>query len=145
MGFLGQYQHTLDPKGRVFVPKRLLESMSPDAPRHFVATRGFEGCVTLFTSDSWQDAVDKMKSQAQGERQTRDFKRMLFSAARQLPLDGSGRILVPEELRAQAVLKRDVMFIGIDDVIELWDLEKWTRYQADVDPDFEKAGERVVR
>lgn len=144
MGFIGSYRHTLDPKGRVFVPKRILEALPPDEPRHFVITRGFEGCLSLYTASSWKQAVEQMKSKARGEKQTRDFKRMIFSSASQQAVDGSGRILIPEDLRRHANMSRDVMFVGLEDEIELWDMARWEEYHQDVSPRFEQSGEGVL-
>ncbi len=144
MGFIGSYQHTLDPKGRVFVPKRFLDALPETEPRSFVVTKGFEGCLTLYTSTSWREAVNTMKSKARGEREVRDFKRLIFSSASQQAIDGSGRILIPETLRTDAGMARDVVFVGLEDEIELWDLSRWQQYYDEVSPTFEKVGEGVI-
>ncbi len=142
--FIGSYKHTLDPKGRVFIPKKFLDALPQDEPRHFIVTRGFDGCLTLYVSSSWKAAVAKMKDRARGVKETRDFRRLIFASARQCPIDGSGRILLPEELRSSAGMKRDVVFVGLDDEIELWDHEAWKEYYAEVSPHFEDAGQEVL-
>lgn len=144
MGFIGSFNHTLDPKGRVFVPKRFLASLPENEPRHFTITRGFEGCLSLYTAGAWSRTVEQMKSKAKGEREIRDFKRMIFAPASQQTIDSSGRILVPEHLRQAANLTREVVFVGMDDEIELWDLDTWTRYSEEVSPQFEDSGRGVL-
>lgn len=143
MGFIGSYQHTLDPKGRLFVPKKILGRLPENEPRQFTITRGFEQCLTLFTQGAWQEHVQLIKQNARGEKQIRDFKRILFSLAVHQPIDSSGRILIPENLRQLAGLRREVVFVGMDDLVELWDAETWESYSAEVAPDFEKHGERA--
>jgi len=142
--FIGSYKHTLDPKGRVFIPKKFLDALPQDEPRHFVVTRGFDGCLTLYLASSWKLAVAKMKESAKGAKQARDFRRLIFAPARQCPIDGSGRVLLPEELRNFAKLDRDVMFVGLDDEIELWDHVLWAKYHDDVSPNFEEVGQEVL-
>ena len=145
MGFIGSYKHTLDPKGRVFVPKKILAKLPENEPRQFTVTRGFEQCLTLFTQGAWQDHVDLIKGKAQGDEETRHFKRILFALAVQQPIDSSGRILIPEELREQAGLQRDVVFVGMEDMVELWDAGAWKSYSTGVSPDFEKHGQKVLK
>jgi len=145
MGFLGSYQHTLDPKGRVFIPKKILAQVAPNEPRQFTITRGFERCLTLFTQSAWDVHVSLIQKQAQGEKQVRDFKRILFSLAVTQPIDSSGRILIPENLRQQAGLRREVMFVGMEDTVEVWDAETWKSYSTEVSSDFEKQGEKVFQ
>lgn len=144
MGFLGKYQHTLDPKGRVFVPKKFLDALPDSEPRHFVLTKGFEGSLTLYTQSSWSGTVAQMRSKARGERETRDFMRLIFASASQQSIDGAGRILIPDELRREAGLKREVVFVGLDDQIELWDLERWQAYHEQVSQNFEAAGRGML-
>lgn len=143
MGFIGRYKHTLDPKGRVFVPKKFLAAFPDTEPRHLTITRGFEGCLSLYTASAWRNAVDAMQAKARGDREVRLFKRMIYSSATQQTIDGSGRILVPEDLRQDAGLDREVMFVGLEDEIELWDLQTWEKYQASASDQFEQAGREV--
>ncbi len=144
MGFFGKYRHTLDAKGRVFVPKKILAALPEGEPRHFIVTKGFEGSLLLYTASAWRRTVEQVVSKDHGEREKRDFKRLMFASAAQVPIDGAGRILVPEELRREGGLDREVVFLGIEDQIELWDLDRWNRYEGEVKPGFESSGRGML-
>lgn len=134
----------MDPKGRVFIPKRFLSQMASSEPQHFIIARGFEGCLTLYPESSWRQAVDRISQGARGEKQVRDFRRLLFSMASRQQIDGMGRILVPKALREIAKIKRKVVFIGLQDEIELWDLGRWTEYEKGESERFDRAGRSVL-
>lgn len=144
MGFFGKYRHTLDPKGRVFVPKKILAALPEGEPRHFIVNKGFEGCLMLYTTSAWRRTVEQVTAKDHGEREKRDFRRLMFASASQLPIDNAGRILIPEDLRQEAGLDREVVFLGLEDQIEVWDLVRWNQYEAEVKPAFESSGRGML-
>ena len=124
--FVGTYRHTLDAKGRLNIPKRFQEPLSdPSRGRLFFGTRGLEACVFLFVSDHWERVCEQVRAASLGSEDARGFSRLFFSNARELPMDASGRILVPPELRQLAGVDRDAVLVGVDRRIELWSPQRW--------------------
>lgn len=124
--FLGNYRHALDSKGRVSVPKKFLEAFQdPGRARMFFATRGLEGCVFLFLGEAWEELVSQVRKTSLGSPEARSFGRQWFSFARELPLDGTGRILLPKEYRELTGITSEAVLVGVDSRIELWAPDKW--------------------
>lgn len=145
VGFLGEFEHTIDDKGRVFVPKRFLAALPPDEPRVFFVTKGLDGCLSLFTRSAWKAAVEQMRNKPEGDQETRNFRRVFFSLASDQGVDKAGRILIPERLRKIAGLGRDVVFIGSYDKIELWDRARWAEVYGEISPEYETYAKDVLR
>ena len=138
--FIGQFEHSLDDKGRVIVPSRLREmiDVSTDGEAFFVVP-GMQGCLLLFTRSSWNAAAERLDIEARADRsgETQNMKRKFFASSEQLNWDKQGRILVPESKRRSAGLNKDVVFIGNGDHIELWDAEKFRQFNEATDPAYD--------
>src|SRR5688572_571211 len=135
----GEYQHNLDGKRRVFIPARLRGSV-----KSFVLTRGLEGCLSLYTEDSWKRLLGKLQDlPVANKTQARAFKRLLISGATLADVDGQGRLLVPESLGQYAGIKRDVMIIGMDSHIEIWSRERWEKYRRAAEKDAASIAQQV--
>jgi len=142
--FLGTYKHTLDAKGRLSVPKKFLDPFAdPGCPRLFFGTRGLDPCVFLFLSEEWDKVAGQVRSASLGSEDARSFSRRFFSMARELPVDGAGRILVPPEYRELAGIERDVVLIGVDTRIELWSPERWSSEQERNESSFEQQAKGI--
>lgn len=137
--FSGDSTHTLDPKHRVFVPKRFQDELERDAEGVQVAvlTRGFEGCLFLFSEAGYAKVLERMQTQPFGGAELRTMQRLFFSNVHPTPLDGSGRILLPEKLRAYAAIEREVVMVGVADRAEIWDRARWDKYQSENDSRFD--------
>ncbi len=120
----GEYQHTLDAKGRLFIPAKLRE----DLGEIFYVTISMEQCLTAYSLESW--AGIKAKFDALPLSQARRM-RPLFANAARCELDAQGRILLPQKLRDFAGLKKNVTVIGVSNHAELWDTERWTAIEAE--------------
>jgi len=129
--FLSKSTHALDPKGRVFVPKRFQEVLERDSEGHqiTVLTRGFEGCLFLFSVEGFAEAVRRLHTQAFRGEKLRRIQRLFFSSSHRIQLDGSGRLLIPEELRRFAGLEREAVMVGSMDRAEIWALEAWESFE----------------
>lgn len=145
IGFIGEFTHTLDPKGRVFIPKKYLEAMPQDQPRVLFITKGLDGCLTLFTAASWKQTVAQLMTKAEGDEETRHFRRVFFSFASDQAIDGSGRILIPEKHRREVGLEREVLFVGMVDRIELWDRQRWEAVYGGKATNYEVHARGVLR
>lgn len=116
---IGEYEHTLDPKGRMIFPAKLREELGES----FVLTRGLDGCLFVYSILEWKLLEEKVRSLPMSK--TRDLQRFLFASAVQVEPDKQGRILIPQNLRRHAGLQKDAVVIGASVRAEIWDREKW--------------------
>jgi MraZ protein len=130
--FLGEYQHTLDPKGRVILPAVYRERLSEG----LVMTVGVDKCISVHPTDDWQQVVEALRSLRPTERRERQFARVMLSSAHAETLDKQGRITIPARLREFAQLTKDVMVVGQDTKVEIWDSERWAAYRDEAMADF---------
>lgn len=124
--FIGTYYHSLDEKNRVSVPKSFRTELTPGS----VITYGLDGCLFIFTSESWSKLVEKLQSLPLTSKPARDFLRLLTYHAAPLDTDKLGRTHLPENLLKLAGLTKDVVFAGALTRVEIWDK---SRYHAYVD------------
>lgn len=131
--FSGENMHTLDEKSRVAVPAkfRALASWIEDK-EVWVATKGFERCLILFTGESWQTMLrDKLGGLTMGNREHRIFIRNFVGPAVELVADKQGRICLPQPLREYAGISKDVVILGAGKYIEVWDKDAYERDLAE--------------
>lgn len=127
--FLGQYQHSIDAKGRLIVPAKFREGLG----EHFVVTKGLDNCLFAYPQEEWKIFEDKLKQLPLTNTGARKFVRFFFAGAVECELDNQGRIMVPAHLREYAGLKKDVVSIGVNNRIEIWNKESWNDYSNEED------------
>lgn len=130
--FLGEYQHTLDPKGRVILPSAFRERLKGG----LVMTVGLDNCLTIHPVDEWQRVLENLRSLRTTDRRERMFARVMTSSAHSEDLDKQGRVTIPARLRDYAQLTKDVAVVGADMRIELWDSARWETYRDSAMADF---------
>ena len=137
--FSGESVHTLDPKHRVFVPKRFQEALGRDAEGQQMAilTRGFEQCLFLFSEQGFAKVLERLQTQPFGGETLRKMQRLFFANVHPSLLDGSGRLLLPEKLRRYAGIEREVVMVGVADRAEIWDRARWEKFEAENDDGFD--------
>ena len=123
----GEYQHTLDTKGRLFIPAKLREELGDS----FVVTKGLDECLFLYPLDAWKALEEKIRQLPMSK--SRNLQRFFLSAAADVTVDKQGRIVVPPVLRSHAKLVHDVTIIGVLDRAEIWDRQKWDEYNGQLD------------
>ena len=112
---IGEYQHNIDPKGRLIVPARFRE----DLGERFYVTKGLDGCLFVLSPAEWDKLQEKIM--AMPISKARGLQRFFFSGAAELEPDKQGRFLIPADLRQYAGLSQEVMFIGQGGHAEIWD------------------------
>ena len=135
--FMGEYNHTIDAKGRLIVPAKFREQLG----EAFVITNGNDGCLNIYTREDWETFLEKLQF-LPNNGDSRKLKRKLVAQANDVELDKQGRILVPPALREHAGLSKDVVLAGVIDKIEIWDKDRWEE-QADVS-DIDDIAERLA-
>jgi MraZ protein len=131
--FYGEYQHTIDPKGRVIVPSKFREGLG----EKFIVTKGLDNCLFAYSSTEWSHLEAKLKALPFTDKDVRTFVRFFFAGAAECELDKQGRILIPQNLREYADLEKDIYVIGVSTRVEIWDKNKWNNYSSDenISPD----------
>src|SRR5215210_1230630 len=132
LALLGEYEHTLDEKGRLTLPSRL----RPYFEGGIVVTKGIDRCLFAFPPEEWAAFKANIKANANLSARGRQLSRMFFSMAFEATLDRQGRVLIPTKLAQYAGLRRDVTITGVDDRLEIWDTEEWNRYVTGADESF---------
>ena len=122
--FIGTYYHTLEEKGRVSVPKQFRSELTHGS----VVTHGLDGCLFIFTSDSWSLLLDKLQSLPLTSKAARDFLRLLTYNAAPVELDKLGRTRLPDNLSKLAGINKDVVFAGALTRVEVWAKDKYHEY-----------------
>lgn len=118
---MGEYNHTIDQKGRVIVPAKFRESLGDE----FVVTKGLDGCLFVYDSDEWSSFEEKLKELPITNKDARSFVRFFLAGATTVEVDKQGRILLPGVLREFAELTKDVVLIGVASRVEIWSKERW--------------------
>jgi len=119
----GEYQHNLDAKGRLFIPARLRDELGDV----FYVTLSMDRCLSAYNAQSWQDFSDKVNAMPYTQQRK---MRPLFAHAAKCELDSQGRILLPQNLRDYANLRKNVTVVGCNNHAEFWDSEEWDKLNA---------------
>lgn len=137
--FLGQYQHSLDYKGRTSVPKKFREDLKPSA----ILTVGLEGCLFLYPKDEWEKLSTRLSELPLTVSDARNFSRYLFSSAVEVSFDKLGRITIPDYLKNHASLKKSLIIAGVLNRVEIWDQVKWEVFNKNLNSQSEEIAEKL--
>lgn len=138
--FLGEFQHSLDPKGRITIPSRFREELG----ERFIATKGLDNCIFIYPMEEWKNLETKLRALPFTRGDVRSFVRFFFSGAAELDADKQGRVLLPLNLREYAQVDRDVVIIGVGSRLEIWAGDKWAQYNRTAGSSFEEVAENLV-
>ncbi len=137
--FIGEYEHTLDEKKRVMLPKAFRLSLG----KKMVITRGLDNCLFIYSSEAWEKVAEKLGTLSFAQADTRGFNRFILSGAAEVEADGAGRILIPDHQKLFAGLKKDVVFAGVSDRVEVWDAEVWKSYKQRIEKNADALAEKL--
>ena len=119
--FMGEFNHTIDTKGRLIVPSKFRELLGDE----FVVTKGMDGCLFVFDNSEWQAFAEKLRSLPMIDKEVRQFTRFFLAGAASVEVDKQGRILIPSVLREFADITKDAVLIGVGSRIEIWSKDRW--------------------
>ena len=137
--FIGEYEHTLDEKKRVSLPKAFRAALG----KKMVMTRGLDNCLFVYSKESWEKVAAKLDQLSFAQADTRGFNRFILSGAAEVSPDGAGRILIPEHQKEFAGLKKTVVFAGVSDRVEIWDSALWKSYKAKIEHQADAMAEKL--
>ena len=120
----GKYKHTVDPKGRLFVPSKLRDELG----EAFYVTLGLDHCLSVYSDESWAAFMAKLKELSYNEVKK---LRALFAYAADCEPDSQGRILIPNHLRQRAKLEKEVVVAGIFNRVEIWNAQRWAELEEE--------------
>jgi MraZ protein len=128
LGFLGEYEATLDAKGRFLLPASFKKQLPEDGSVQFVINRGFEKCLTLYSKESWDPIFEKISRLNDFDPKVREFRRYFLNGATLLEADTAGRLLIPKNLLAYAGLEKDIVLASAVNKLEVWDKNKYQQF-----------------
>lgn len=125
---MGEYNHTIDTKGRMIIPAKIREQLGDSC----IVTKGLDDCLAIYTREAWKKISDALQSQSSTKASVRALKRFVFGSAAELEYDKQGRVLIPVPLREYASLDKQAVIVGAGDHVEIWSREKYDYYDDQV-------------
>ncbi|MGZ5247175.1 MAG: division/cell wall cluster transcriptional repressor MraZ [Flavitalea sp.] len=145
IGFLGEYEATVDAKGRVLLPAGFKKQLPEGDNAQFVINRGFEKCLTLYPNSSWEPIFTEISKLNDFDPKVREFRRIFLNGATTLELDSAGRLLIPQNLKAHAGIEKDIVLVSAVNKIEIWDKNKYQQFFESYSPEsFSGLAEQVM-
>ncbi|MBD3274811.1 MAG: division/cell wall cluster transcriptional repressor MraZ [Candidatus Marinimicrobia bacterium] len=139
--FIGEYRYSIDSKGRINVPSKFRQSLSPDSDETFVITRGLDECVWVYPLEEWERIEDSLRGLTFLKQKERTFIRNIVRWATPTKYDKQGRIMIPAPLIEMAGLDDQVVIIGMLNKIEVWNPDSVdNRDEEFIDPTDEEFG-----
>jgi MraZ protein len=135
--FLGEYQHSLDAKGRVILPAKYRDQLSGGA----YVTKGRGGCLSVYTEQEFQEVADRAREASKRGGRELDAARSFFAGTAEVSPDKQGRIAIPQQLREYAGLDKDVVVAGVFSRIEIWDGRRWRERDREGDQSLNESDE----
>lgn len=134
-GFLGEFEATLDAKGRFLLPAGFKKQLPESETNRFVINRGFEKCLALYPMRTWEPLFAKITGLNEFDPKQREFRRAFLNGATYVEPDTAGRILLPPSLKAYADLQKDIVLMATGDKIEIWDSIKYKQFFDSISSD----------
>ena len=136
--FMGEYNHSIDQKGRLIVPSKFREQLGNE----FVVTKGLDGCLFVYSNEEWQRIEEKFREIPLTTKDARKFSRFFFAGAATCEVDKQGRILLPSNLREYAAIEKEVVSVGVLSRVEIWSKDRWSE-NGDYD-DMDESAEHMA-
>ena len=128
---IGEYEHSLDAKGRLIMPAKLRIDMG----EKFIVTKGLDGCLFAFSQKEWLNFESKLKALPLSDKNARNFVRFFLAGATECEIDKQGRFLIPSNLRTAANLEKEAVIIGVGTRLEIWNKDAWTSKDEEISAD----------
>lgn len=138
---LGQYEGKVDIKGRITIPGKLREEIGDK----LIITLGYENSLIIVAEDSWKTLLSGTEGRPFIESDTRETQRFLLGGASGIELDNKGRFIIPSYLREFGKIEEEVVFLGLNSYVELWDKGRWLKYRANLENKIERISERLAK
>jgi len=137
---MGEYQHSIDDKGRIIIPAKFRDSLGDK----FIVTRGLDNCLFVYPLSEWSVLEQKLKALPLMKSDARAFSRFFFSGATECELDKQGRVNLPNTLCDYAKLDKDCVVIGVSNRVEIWSKKTWEGFFNESEESFNEIAEKLV-
>ena len=128
---IGEYEHTIDAKGRLSMPSKLRRDMG----EAFIVTKGLDGWLFAFSQEEWKNFETKLKALPLSDRNARNFVRFFLAGATECEIDKQGRFLIPSNLREAGKLEKEAVIIGVGTRLEIWNKDIWNSKDEEISAD----------
>ena len=145
MALTGQFERTVDSKGRVAIPKPLREAMGLFPGGVLYLAPGTDGSLALYTESGFHHLARRLDASVPTDPQVRAFRRLFYAQARRVEMDSQGRIRIPASLAQRMQLGREVVLLGAGDHVELWDQQRWQAYLEEKLPQYDRLAEAAFQ
>ena len=135
IGFIGEFEATLDAKGRFLLPAGFKKQLPEGTNENFVINRGFEKCLSLYPMKSWKPIFSEISALNDFDPRVRQFRRYFLNGATQVELDSASRLLLPKNLMEYAGLEKDIVLVSAVNKIEIWDKIKYQQFFETFSPE----------
>ncbi len=135
IGFIGEFESTMDVKGRFLLPSAVKKQLPEGGSEHFIINRGFEKCLSLYPMKSWKPIFSEISDLNDFEPKVRQFRRYFLNGATQVELDSANRLLIPKNLMEYAGLEKDIVLVSAVNKIEIWDKNKYRQFFETFSPE----------
>ncbi len=142
--FYGEYEHSLDRKGRLILPAKFRQTAKENYIERFYITRGLDKCLFMFTEEEWKLQEQKFKALSFTKAEARRFNRLYFSGASEIVIDKQGRIILSKYLKEFAEIERGVVVVGVANRIEIWSQKNWKEFYEKTHTTFEDIAEKLI-
>ena len=136
---IGEYEHSIDTKGRLIMPAKLKE----DIGEKFIITKWLDGCLFVYSQKEWQVCEEKLRTFPLTNKDARALMRFFLAGATECEIDKQGRFLIASNLREFAGLEKEVVIIGVLNKIEIWSKDKWLKYSEEENMEADEIAEKM--
>ncbi|KKR07256.1 MAG: protein MraZ [Parcubacteria group bacterium GW2011_GWC2_39_14] len=137
--FIGEYNYSIDIKGRVAIPAKFRVALSKGA----VVTRGLDNCLFIYSRTEWTVLAEKLSSLPISQANTRAFSRLMLAGAMDVKIDRQGRIIIPDYLKKYAGMKKRAIIAGLYNRLEVWDEDRWNEYKTKTEKNSNEIAENL--
>ena len=142
--FTGEHECKLDAKGRLVLPSRLKSVLPEASKKNMIIRKGFEPNLILYPLNEFQNIYSRISSLNEFSSEQRKLKRNLFSSISQVELDSNGRFLLPKSMVSYCEAEKDIILVGMGNVIELWSIKNYKKYLIDDSNEFSKLAQKYL-
>ncbi len=136
---IGEYIHAVDDKSRIALPSKFRKEIG----KKVIITRGLDNCLFLYSQTEWKKLSQQVGERGLSQSDKRGLNRFLFAGAQEVEVDQNGRILLPEFLRTFAGIKRNAVFAGVYDRVEIWNEQRWKQYKRKIEQQADVLAEQL--
>lgn len=136
---IGQYESKVGEKHQAALPKKFREVLG----EKLIVTKGFENCLIIVSEEKWKTLLEGTEGKPFTNKSTRELQRFLLGNATAVELDAKGRFVLPEYLRNYAGVTTEIIFVGLQRFVEVWDKDRWEDHQNELAGSIESIAERI--